>query len=255
MRRFGFLLGVVLVFAIPATALAIGLEVAVGVWNQTPSGDLSYKLVNSTDSLDLDNELGYDSETRFIGRIKIDMPLLIPNVYIMATPMSFSGTGQKNVNFTFGDQAFQGSTDFDSDVNLTHYDLALYYGLPFVKLATADMLNVDVGLNLRLMDLSAEVNQSATGLSEKESVKLPVPMVFLAAQIQPLDRFGIEGELRGVAFSGNSYLSMIGRLKVKVFGPLFATAGYRYDTIDVDEDDFKLDADFGGLFFEVGASF
>ena len=64
------------------------------------------------------------------------MPLLIPNIYLMATPMEFEATGSKSVNFTFGDRTFTGNTNFTSSLQLDHYDIAFYYGLPFVKTAT-----------------------------------------------------------------------------------------------------------------------
>lgn len=42
-----------------------------------------------------------------------------------------------------------------------NYDITFYYGLPFVKTATLNKLNVDAGLNVRFIDLNAEVKQSA----------------------------------------------------------------------------------------------
>lgn len=252
MKRFVLTAALVALLAFPAAVQAVGLEIAIGGWNQSPSGNLSYKAVAAVDSLDVERDLKYDDEFRFMGRVKIDMPLLIPNVYLMATPMRFSGTGSKATGFKFGDINF-GAVNFDSEVTLDHYDVGLYYGIPFVNTATAGMFNVDAGLNLRVMDLKAEVKQ--LGASQSESVMLPIPMVYAAVQFTPIERIAAEGEIRGMTFSGNSYYSMIGRLKVKVFGPAFAAAGYRYDTIDVDESDLAFDADIGGFFFEVGAEF
>ena len=103
-----------------------------GIWRQDPSGDIGYK----GESLSLDNELKYDTKSKVFGRVKIDMPLVIPNIYLMATPMKFDGDGSKNANFTFGDKTFAGNAPFSSSLKLDHYDVALYYGLPFLKTAT-----------------------------------------------------------------------------------------------------------------------
>ena len=253
MKRFFTIVVLAVVTAFPVAVQAVGLEIAVGGWSQSPSGEISYEEVTAGDRIDLERDLRYGDEFRFTGRAKLDMPLLFPNIYLMVTPMSFSGTGQKTVAFNFGGQAYAASTNFESEVTLTHYDVGLYYGLPFVETASAGLVNVDLGLNLRVADLKAEITQAL--LHESESLLLPIPMVYAAAQFTPVERFSAEAEIRGVAFSGNSYYSLIGRLKAKVFGPSFAAVGYRYDAIEVDESDLLIDAAFDGFFFEVGVEF
>ncbi|HEY6012297.1 MAG TPA: hypothetical protein VIX18_12610, partial [Nitrospirota bacterium] len=73
----------------------IGLEVGVGGWQQNPSGTMAYKGIIATDNLDLENDLKYDKETKAMVRVKAELPLILPNLYFMATPMSFEGTGSK----------------------------------------------------------------------------------------------------------------------------------------------------------------
>jgi len=240
---------------VPSITYTAGLEFAVGGWRQSPQGEFSFKEITDTDILDLEDDLNYDDETRIFGRLKIDMPLWIPNIYLMATPMKFDGIGQKTVDFNFGDETFQANVDFFSEIIMDHYDLALYYGLPFVELATAGMLNIEVGINVRLYDFEGTIEQDAMGLAESESFALPIPMVYLAAQLRPLDRLAIEAEGRGVIFGNDKVYSLIGRLKLKVFGPLFIAGGYRYDKIDIDEEDVVLDIDFSGPFAEAGFVF
>jgi hypothetical protein len=36
------------------------------------------------------------------ARLKVDMPLILPNIYLMATPTKFDGKGSKSVDFNFG---------------------------------------------------------------------------------------------------------------------------------------------------------
>ncbi len=255
MKKMCWIVSLLILIVLPASSHAIGLEFAVGVWYQDPGGDLAYKGLGVDDTLSLENDLKYDSEFRFTGRAKIDMPLMIPNIYLMATPMSFDGIGSKSTTFKFGDFNFTQDVDFYSKVDLSHYDIGFYYGLPFLGLATLKTLNVDVGLNFRIIDFAAEVRQDATGLSESEDVVVPLPMVYLAVQVKPGKRFSIEGELRGIMLGNNSYYSLVARLKAKIFGPVFAAAGYRYDAIDIDESDVKFDATIDGFFFEAGAEF
>ena len=240
---------------VPTTSYAVGLELAVGGWRQSPKGDLSYEPLTANDELDLEKEAKYDDETRLTGRLKIDMPLLFPNIYLMASPMEFDGTGSKATNFKIGDVTFSATLPFYSKLTLDHYDIGLYYGIPFIKTVSAETVNVDLGLNVRIYDLELQVKQDATSLEESEDFTLPLPMAYLALQIMPVDILSIEAEARGVSYSGNQLYSLIGRVKLNILGPVFLAAGYRYDTLKIDEEDVETEVDFSGPFFEAGFKF
>jgi len=187
----------------------------------------------------------------------VDLPV-VPSVYLMASPSEFDGDGLKDVDFSFGDYDFSGTEPFYSKVTLNQYDIGLYYSIPLLKTATLKKLNIDVGLNARILDIKGEIEQDSTvygSVKESASETVPVPMLFLAAQFTPIERIALEAEGRGISIGGNTVLSLIARLRVKVFGPTFAAAGYRYDAIDIDEDDVKLDTNIAGPFFEAGVKF
>ncbi|MCX5718285.1 MAG: TIGR04219 family outer membrane beta-barrel protein [Nitrospirae bacterium] len=252
MRAFRKITGLIFLLSFlltPQFASAIGFEVAAGIWNQDPSGDIRYK----GETLSLGNELKYGSETRFFGRAKIDMPLLIPNIYIMATPMEFEGTGNKSASFTFGERTFTGNTNFTSSLQLDHYDIAFYYGLPFVKTATLNKLNVDAGLNVRFIDMKAEVKQGV--VQESKSLTIPLPMVYVGAQFRPINKLSLEAELRGIALGSNHFYDLIGRVKYKAIEHVFIAAGYRYEDIKIDKSDVKANLTFSGPFAEAGVEF
>ena len=255
MKKIFILSGLIFLLFIPTTALAWGVEIAGGAWYQSPSGNLSFDETTHADDLDLEDDLNYDDKWQPNGRLKIDMPLFIPNIYIMATPMKWDESGSKDVSFKFGGETFSGGVDFDSKFKMNHLDVALFYGLPFIKTATAGVLNIDLGLNFRLLDVKAEIKQKDLGLKESESYFLPLPMVYGAMQIVPVEWLGLEFEGRGVAYSSNYYVSLIGRLKVKPFGPFFVAGGYRYDTVKIDYQDIDIDTEFQGPFAEAGLDF
>lgn len=254
LRIFVGILFLALIFVAPQVASAIGLEAAIGGWQQDPSGDISYK----GQSLDIENELKYDSKTKVFGRVKIDMPLMLPNIYLMATPMKFEADGSKTTNFTFGDKTFDVTFPFSSKVQLDHYDIALFYGLPFIKTATAKKLNAEVGLNARIIDFKAEVkgkDTTGTQIQESKSLTLPVPMLYIGAQFKPVKAVGVEAEVRGIAYSGNHYYDWIGRVKVKPIGPAFIAGGYRYEDIKIEKSNVKANLKFKGPFVEAGVEF
>jgi outer membrane protein len=243
----------------PAVASAIGFEAAVGGWNQDPSGFVSYKPLTASDRLDIASDLKYDKETKVFGRLKVDMPLIIPNIYIMATPMKFEGEGQKTVTFKFGDQSFNASVPFTSSVQMDHYDIAFYYGVPFLKLATLGKVNVEAGINARVIDFSAKVSQPTTGLTATKASTIPVPMVFLAAQVKPISLISLEVEARGITYNSNHYYDLIGRVKIRpidfpVLKP-FIAGGYRYEDIKIDYSDIISEIKVQGPFVEAGIEF
>jgi len=255
MRKNVWLVSLFFMLSIPTTSHAFGIEIAGGAWYQSPEGTVAYEKISRTDNLDIEDDLNYDDKWQALGRVKIDMPLLIPNIYLMYTPMKWDEKGQKDVNFNFGGETFNANVDFDSKLKMNHLDAALYYGIPLLETATLDILNIDLGLNVRLFDFEAEIEQDETGLKESESYLVPIPMLYTGMQIKPFDMIALEFEGRGILYKSDYYYSLIGRLKIKPFGPFFAAAGYRFDKLDIDYQDVEVDGEFRGPFVEVGLEF
>ncbi len=245
---------------IPNVSYSIGMEVAVGGWGQGPSGDISYKSDAVVDKLDIEDDLNYDRQYKLFGRVKADMPGLLPNVYVMGTLMKFEEAGSKMVNFTFGDTTFDVNQPFETLVQLHHYDVALYYSLPFLGIGSLGKLNADIGLNARIVDFKAEVTGTVAApgsgeFVESEKFTIPVPMVYVGVQIKPVDMFRIEGEFRGIAYDSNHYYDLIGRVKVRPAPMLFIAGGYRHEDIKIDHDDIMASITFSGPFVEAGFEF
>ncbi len=250
LRNLAFVLIFVILFY--SHAFSLGLEGAVGVWNQNPSGYLSYK----GDSISVEDELRYDTENRFIGRLKVDMPLFLPNIYFMYTPIRYKEDGHKDIDFKFGNVTFRANVPFHSEAKLDHYDVALYYGLPFVNTATLGRVNIDVGLNVRVIDFYAKIEQKNLDLYQKKEATIPIPMLYVGIQLKPVKFFHIEAECRGVAYQGSSYFDVIGRVKIYPLGKLFfASAGYRIQDINIDYADIDSEVKFRGPFAEIGFTF
>jgi outer membrane protein len=262
MHRYVILLVSTLLFVltiIPQVSYALGLEIGAGYLQHEPSGVVAYKPLASIDKLDIERDLGYDKEFILSARIKAEMPLLLPNVYAFATPVKFEETGSKKANFTFGDIAFDVTAPFDSKVQMDLYDICLYYSLPFLEIATFGKINAEIGLNARLVDFDAEVSgrDVITGLTTTASVNemIPVPMIYAAIQLNPVDFLSIEAEGRGIAYSSNHNFDIIGRIKIKPIGPLFIAGGYRHNDIKIDYSDIEASIKLSGPFIEAGVTF
>lgn len=244
---------------IPQVSYALGFEIGAGYLQHKPSGDLAYKPLSSNDKLDIERDLGYDRENRIFARIKVETPLLLPNVSVFITPVKFEEPGSKTENFTFGDITFDVTAPFDSKVRMDLYDVCLYYSLPFLNKATLGKINAEIGLNARFVDIDAEISgrDVITGLKKTESVSeiVPVPMIYAAIQLNPVDFLSIEAEGRGIAYSSNHYYDIIGKIKIKPIGPLFIAGGYRHNDIKIDYSDIEASVKLSGPFIETGIIF
>ncbi len=247
---------VLAMLAIPYRAFAfLGLEVGVGYWNQSPSGTLGYKGTTAADELDLKNDLNYNSKSSPFVRVKIDLPLILPNIYLMATPMSFDGTGSKTVPFSYGGQTFNANVPISSKVKLDHYDVALYYPIPLLKTATLGKLNIDLGLNARKIDFEGTISQDSLGLTASKSLSIYLPMVYAGVQVKPISLFAIEGEFRGIAIGQNHYYDYIAKVRINPIPVVYISGGYRSEDVKIDQSDVKANLKFSGPFVEAGVSF
>lgn len=235
-------------------ARAVGVEAAVNLWSPEASGSFAYRAVTAGDSLDLEHDGGLGRETGWGGRIKVDLPIL-PDLLFQATPMEFSGTGSKGNNFSFGGRSYSANTTLNSKLAMNHYDFGLLFGVPLLETATLKTLNIDFGLVVRRQEFRAELVQPATGQSVRVDETYYLPMGYLAAQVRILKKLALEAELRGIAFSGNHYYDLLGRVRFDLPGPVFVASGWRYQEIELDEDEILAVVKFSGPFAEVGVGF
>jgi outer membrane protein len=257
----GMLLTVVLLLSLGAVgnAFGIGAELAIGGWQQSLGGRLGNEIENSDDIIDLEQDFDLDDELRFFGRANIDLPLFFPNIYLIVAPTEFDGSGSKDVVFNYGDIQFSADAELDASLSMNQYDIALYWGIPVLKTATNGIFNIDLGFNVRIVDLEASISGeellSSSTVKESVSETVPIPMAFVAVQVEPIDELSIALEGRGISIGDNSLYSIICRVRYQFAGPVFAAAGYRYETLDIDEEDILVDIDIGGPFAEIGLIF
>jgi outer membrane protein len=258
MKRLILCIGVACLLLFPKAGAAlpmVDVEAAVGGWHHSPSGYTSYE---ADDRLELEDVLDYEAETRLTGRLKIDMPSLFPGIYLMASPMEFSESSVADQAYKFGDITMQPGAAFSSELTLDQYDVGLFYDIPLMEAATLKRLNIEVGLNARVYDAEATIVQDepqGLGIRESASETALVPMGYLGISVRPLETVAFEGEFRGITYRDTDLLSLIGRLKVDTFGPLFITGGYRYERGESRDWDFEFDMDFSGPFLEAGLEF
>ncbi len=259
MKKTSLFLCLVLLLFLPVSLSALPLvdiELSVGAWQQSPNGYVSYK---SDDRIDLQDVLSYDDEIRFLGRLKIELPFILPNIYLVAAPMKFEEASMVDDFYDFGDITILPGTDFKSKFIMNQFDIGLYYDIPLLEKISFKWLNVEMGLNIKIIDAKASVTQDTLipgfKITESEKETTVVPMLYLGVSMRPIERLAFEGEFRGLSYSDNDMYSIVGRLKYNIYGPLFIAGGYRYDVGQSALFDLNFDVDFSGPFFETGVNF
>jgi outer membrane protein len=260
MKKTGLLLILAGLLLMSRPALATMLEVGVGVWEQNVKGDLYYNLYSQPDEADMEDDLDLEDDTRGTGYLKLDLPLF-PTLYLGVTPMDFEGTGIMDDPYVFGDKTFLAGRPVNTDIILNHFDVGLYYSLTIPDFALLKKVKMDLGVNFRNADLDVEVRGTVDGedgetlARESQNYTLVLPMLYGAMQITPVDSLSLEFEGRGVTLSSDHLVSLLGKVKYRVHGPFFVSAGYRFDSIRLDEDDLNVDCTVSGVFCETGCEF
>ncbi|WP_457641474.1 TIGR04219 family outer membrane beta-barrel protein [Persephonella sp.] len=237
-------LGIFSIFGVSQAVPMIEGEVSAGYIQQKPSGWVQYK----GDQVDVKDDLKIGDEDSYFFRAKLEHPVpLLPNIAFQYVKMDFSGTGRITKSFRYGNKVVTVGDTVYSNIKMDHYDVTLFYNLPFVGLATAGILDIEFGLNVRVLDFKANVKTETSAIDETASVTAPIPMIYGAIEISPISLLSIKAEGKGVAYNGNSYYDLSGELRIKpITIPLavdfFIGLGYKYERLKIDDiDDVSTD--------------
>lgn len=221
---------------------------------QGHAGMALQELFTRTDALDFRDDCNFDPLVRPSGRIRILVSPLL-NFSLMATPLEFKGSGMMDNSFIFLDVLFDPATAFDARLRLTHYDLAWFADLPPVASVGSWDVHTEVGLNVRIVDFHAGISQHATGFAASTSSTVPLPMLYLAAQIQDGGASALELEARGTRYGDDYCYDLMGRVKYRIAGPLHLAAGFRHLYVKLDINDIDAEGTFSGPFVETVLGF
>lgn len=265
-----YLLAASLVVAVPFASAKPMLSVDAGAgWGTNGLSDDS-TLMDETFDLTGDSTtepygLNMEGNSGFYGWMKLSVPIL-PDVKVKYESMVVEGDN----DVTFSEDIFGESFDVDGDVSsefdLSHFDVALTYGLPL------PVVDIDLGINARSMIGGF----SATGTSGTEtveidesfgSVPLIIPMGYISVEgAIPSTSFKLSGELSTLPFGDSSVTdwnvkgTWYAPLPTNILAKVGLEAGYRSfnmtiggDLFGEDLSDYASDVSVSGFFF--GAAF
>ncbi|KPP98843.1 TIGR04219 family outer membrane beta-barrel protein [Marinobacter sp. HL-58] len=244
MRKLILALGGSLIIAAPvASADVLGVGANVSYWDS----DLSGKAGKNNDLVDVENDLDLDSDTNANLSAYFEHPVpVLPNVRLNYTRIEQSGRGELSTEF----DAIPGGVEVDSDLDLSQFDVTLYYEV------LDNWVNLDLGLTARNLDGELIVREQTTnGQASETEIDGVVPMGYLAARFDlPFTGVSVGGEANLISFDGDSVYdyNAYGQYEVSL---LQLRAGYRQMGIDYEDSDDRLDVELGGPFVSAGLTF
>ncbi|HEY9119933.1 MAG TPA: TIGR04219 family outer membrane beta-barrel protein [Marinobacter sp.] len=242
MRKLILALGGSLLITAPVvSADVLGVGANISYWDS----DLSGEAGKNNDFVDVENELDLDSDTNANLSAYFEHPVpVLPNVRLNYTRIEQSGRGEISTQFDLV------SGEVDSDLDLTQFDVTLYYEV------LDNWVNLDLGLTARNLDGELTVQETALGGEVTQTeVDAVVPMGYLAARFDlPLTGVSVGGEANLISFDGDSVYdyNAYGQYELSL---LQLRAGYRQISIDYEDSEDRLDIDLGGPFVSAGLTF
>ncbi|WP_297445770.1 TIGR04219 family outer membrane beta-barrel protein [Desulfurobacterium sp.] len=242
----GFLLSSTAANALPL----LTIEAGAGAVQEQPSGWINYQGTN----VDVKDDLNLGDETKPFGWVRIEHPIpLIPNVKIEATKYDFTGSGTVTKSFTFANTSFNVSQNINTELRLDQYDLTLYWGVPFLGLATLGTTHINFGLTLKYIDGYASVESSNT--TESTDFQVALPMLYGQGDFG-VGSVRVNAELKWIGYSGNQFTDAKAEVRYSPIPLLFIGAGYRYENLKIDDiKDVSSDIKIKGPYLEAGLSF
>jgi len=219
-------------------------------WNTAYTGDVSANPID----LSLENTLQLEDSNNNVIWAAFEHPIpVIPNIQIKQTTLETTGMGSIDEEFTFGGTTYSESVSLDSNINLNHTDLTLYWGLPL------PIVTIDFGVNVRQFDGELTINDGSTVLDA------PIPMLFArVGGYLPFTGLSLMAEANYIGYGETNHMDVqvVARYTLPIIPVLDVNieAGYRAFQLNIDPTDFggsssdlNADIDMSGVF--VGVSF
>ena len=231
-----------------ASADLLRIEGAVGAWNSSPTGTISY----SPNSFDVVDNAGLKDATNMYAWIYLKHPVpIVPNVRLEYVNPTFDGT--------VASIDWDGKTyaSVNNTLSLTQYDAVLYYNI----LDNTFWTTIDLGLDVKFIDGNYQVNASTVvgnAPAVNEDFSLVMPLAYVRGRVQiPVTNIGIEVLARGMSYSDNTVVDAEIKLDYTMdFIPVVQPGlelGYRYQQVKLDGGSIGLDANFDTTFSGIYA--
>jgi len=226
------------------------LEMGVGSWQETPSGDMSYTAYGFGGK-DTSKEV-QDNEAYVWMLIKHPIPI-IPNLRVEYSNIKNQGTATGTFeNFS----VFPGTTS-NTTLELTEFDIVPYYNI----LDNTSWITLDVGIDFKVIQSTYEADNVQlfgfinTPMKYTDEETVVVPLGYVRGRVEiPMTGLGIESDVKYITYDGSTIYDI--RAKVDY---TFDTGlpldigfevGYRIKNMQLDDTagGLETDLDFRGVY-------
>lgn len=225
------------------------IEMGVGAWAQTPSGDISYTK-SGANGLDKSKE-SQETQPYIWALLKHPVPV-IPNIRLEYTSIKNTGTATG----TFKEFTASGGK---TSLEMTQFDVIPYYNI----LDNTAWITLDVGLDLKVTQMKYEADgvtiPGVVSTSYSDSASVVIPLLYVRGRVEiPATNIGLEADVKYVSYNANIIYDA--RAKVDYTLDIFPVIqpaielGYRVQKIKLEDDsagDAKADLDFAGVYVGV----
>ncbi len=218
------------------------IDMGVGAWAQSSSGNMSYTDNGANGKYTSSKK---DETQPYVwALIKHPIPVL-PNLRLEYVSLEDKGIASgkfKDFN-TLGV-----STNMVYDMK--QYDIIPYYNI----LDNTAWVTLDLGLDIKVIEASYDVSPKApfTGYSGNETIALP--LLYIRGRVEiPSTNIGVEADVKYVTYNSSTVYDARAKIDYTLdFVPVIQPAievGYRVQKIDLDDDSsLKVDLEFSGVY-------
>ena len=221
------------------------VEMGVGAWMQTPSGEISYRESGGTG-----NDIAKESQKTqpyVWALLKHPVPV-IPNLRLEY--VSIESTGAATGSF----KEFTASGGKTS-LKMTQFDVIPYYNI----LDNSTWVTLDLGLDLKVTEIKYEatgVTGIPVGTNYSDSATVVIPLIYVRSRVEiPATNIGLEADVKYISYNSNTIYDVRAKVDYTLdFIPVIQPAievGYRVQKIKLNDSsagDAKADLDFAGFY-------
>src|SRR5690554_7417994 len=215
------------------------------VWDAKPTGQIDDNASVESDGLNFKSENGRQLSVFFEHPVPF-----IPNVKLKRTDLDMDGSGELTKEITFAQENFTVNEQISSNIDISHTDATLYWGLPL----PLPYIDIDFGLTARMFDGDASVNAKSVDLD------ITLPMAYGAVKVG--SPFGIyaTADLNWIGFGDNKMTDLSAAVGYELPIPIVdvgVEVGYRGINLQTDRKDVDVAADLDtkGMFYGVSVAF
>lgn len=204
----------------------LAISAGAGIWQASPSGDFR----DSTGTtINVTDELFWSKENQNFFFVTFEHPVpIIPNVRLSAVKLDQSGSGTLTKTIKIGGITYTGSENITDSFSLDQKDLTLYYEI------LDNVVSVDLGLNIKLADISYTITGSTSGTTS-DSFSTTIPMIYGLVGVSPIPDLIISLEGSAIGYSGSSITDFTAKVAYTTNFFVGVEAGYRAQKYKFDE--------------------